>query len=38
MASVLQTLSVGLGILIADLAPLIALRLECQCLEGHEHE
>jgi hypothetical protein len=32
-----QTLSVGMGMLIIDLAPLIALGLERYCQEGHEH-
>jgi hypothetical protein len=33
-----QTLSDGMGIIVTGLAPLIALRLERYCQEGHEHE
>jgi hypothetical protein len=32
-----QTFSVGMDMLIIDLAPLIALGLERYCQEGHEH-
>ena len=32
-----QTLSVGMDMLIIGLAPLIALGLERYCQEGHEH-
>jgi len=32
-----QTLSIGMGMLIIGLAPLIALGLERYCQEGHEH-